>query len=211
MYILDRHLPPDDEATYELIRQFPLGCIVRQVNGELVADHIPLLFAENGDVLRGHVAAANPLADEADDSPVLVIFNGAESYISPAWCDSKNDDGKIVPTWNYVVAHVNGTLTFHRDAAWLFEHLQQLTSVNEKSVGQSWQMQDAPADYLERLVQHIVGIEIRIDRIVGKWKTTLVQPAKNVESVLTGLESVGAVGMADEMADRYAKYRKTPE
>ena len=89
MYILDRHMPPDDESILELIRQFPLGCIVRQVNGELVADHIPLLLSAEGVVLRGHVAAANPLAGEPDASGVFVIFSGPESYISPSWCDSK--------------------------------------------------------------------------------------------------------------------------
>jgi len=207
MYILDRHMPPDDESMLELIRQFPLGCIVRQVNGELVADHLPLLLSESGDVLRGHVAAANPLSDEPSESGVLVVFSGPESYISPSWCDSKKDDGKIVPTWNYVVVHVNGTLTFKRDAQWLFEHLQALTRDNEKSVGESWEMTDAPADYLAKLVQSIVGIEIRINRMSGKWKTTLVQPQKNRASVVAGLERVGAQGMSVEIQDRYSKIK----
>jgi len=178
MYILDRHMPPDDESMLELIGQFPLGCIVRQVNGELVADHLPLLLSESGDVLRGHVAAANPLSDEPSESSVLVVFGGPESYISPSWCESKKDDGKIVPT---------------RD--------------NEKSVGESWEMTDAPADYLAKLVQSIVGIEIRINRMSGKWKTTLVQPQKNRDSVVAGLESVGAQGMSDEIQDRYSKIK----
>lgn len=189
MYILSKHTPPDYEAMLQIIRENPLSIVVRSIQGDLVADHIPLILANDSKVLRGHVARSNPLAQEKIENSILAIFNGPEAYISPSWCASKINDPAIVPTWNYVVVQAKGKLLQISDKAWLIEHLSELSNHNEKAVGQAWQISDAPKEYLDNMTNGIVGIEIEITELVGKWKTTLIKPEENISTVAAALRS----------------------
>lgn len=176
----------------ELIRANPLASLITCVGDCLTADHIPMTLSEDGALLRGHVAAANPInEDTAGISNALAIFHGPQHYISPSWHATKREDGRIVPTWNYVVVHVHGRPAFIHDREWLRRHLDDLTDRNEARVSQDWKTGDAPEDYLDRLIGKVVGIEIRIERIVGKWKTTVIRPEENATGVINALTETG--------------------
>lgn len=192
----------------EVIRSYPLATVVRNASDGLVADHIPLVLANNDSVLRGHVANNNALSKEQLADPVLVIFNGPSSYISPSWCPSKLKDPAIVPTWNYVVVHVEGILQQHREPDWLYEHLVSLSAQSEASVFEKWAVDDVPSVYFEKLAKGIVGIEIKISSIVGKWKTAIIKPEENLASVtaaLRGLQSSKPCEMASWIEQRSNK------
>lgn len=185
---------------HDLIRSHPLGTLVTAFNHRLSADHIPMILTPDNTLLQGHVASANPLLDNTEvHSDVLVIFQGPQTYISPSWHPSKQQDGKIVPTWNYVTVHVHGKLRLVQDGDWLTTHLNALTDHNETAVSEHWKVSDAPRDYIDRLSGMIVGIEVSIDDMIGKWKTTVVRPEENAAAVATALAERGDTD-ADEMA-----------
>lgn len=143
---------------------------------------------------------ANELASLNKEVDTLALFQGPQSYISPSWCPSKLTNPEIVPTWNYAVVHVHGRLRVVHDEDWLFEHLEAMTLRQETSVGLSWKVSDAPPTYLNRMLKGIAGIEIRIERMTGKWKTTLMRPEENVAGVCAALRASGTDD-ASEMAE----------
>ena len=185
------------EVLHALMAQHPLACVVVNTPDGLVADHIPLLLRTDDtgtSTLVGHVARANPLwQPSADGQPrqVMAIFQGASAYISPNWYATKTDGGKVVPTWNYAVVHAHGALSAVHDAAWKLALLNQLTHTHESTQPHPWAVADAPADYIERLLAAIVGIEIPVVRLQGKWKVSQNQPAANQQGVLAGLNAAG--------------------
>lgn len=194
------YLPKQFEETstvvlFDLIKAHPLGTVVTHSGQSLNANHIPLLLAENSvgePVLRGHVARANPLLEDLAGNPeTLVVFQGAEHYITPSWYVTKKETEKVVPTWNYVVVHVRGMMHVIDDAQWLHQQLVDLTAQQESSRAEPWSVNDAPADFLDQIKKAIVGVEMRIDHIVGKWKVSQNQPPKNRASVVDGLEELG--------------------
>lgn len=200
MHVPSRHIPPSHSAMLSTIRANPLGSLITSFNNDLVADHIPMILSNEGTLLQGHVSLANPITNNsAKGGNALIIFHGTNSYISPSWCETKKHDGKIVPTWNYVVVHVYGTLKFVHDRDWLIKHLDELTNQNEAAVSQSWKVTDAPQDYLDNLSKQIVGIELEIGRIIGKWKTTVVHPKENSGGIVNALIDIGNSN-ASEMA-----------
>ena len=162
------------EVMRALIRAHSLGTWVIHNGDELVANHIPFyLDATRGEfgTLVAHVARANPVWQSLTEStPSLVIFQGPESYITPSWYPSKHEHGRVVPTWNYAVVHAHGVAQVTNDRAWLRNHLQQLTNTHEASHSIPWQVSDAPADFTDKLIDAIVGIEIPIQNMIGKWK-----------------------------------------
>ena len=182
---------------HALMAQHPLACVVVNTPDSLVADHIPLLLRTNhtgATTLVGHVARANPLWQPSGDGQpreVMAIFQGASSYISPNWYATKADGGKVVPTWNYAVVHAHGSLSAMHDADWKLALLNQLTQIHESSQPHPWTVADAPTDYIERLLASIVGIEIPVARLQGKWKVSQNQPAANQQGVLAGLSAAG--------------------
>jgi transcriptional regulator len=119
--------------------------------------------------LVGHVARSNPVWRDAQ-VPALAIFTGPEHYISPSWLPSKAEHGKVVPTWNYVAVHASGTLQIHDDRDWLRALVTRLTETHEHQFERPWSVSDAPPDYIDGLLKGIVGIEITIERLEGKWK-----------------------------------------
>jgi transcriptional regulator len=138
----------------------------------MAANHIPMLIDSDPQpfgVLTGHVARANPVWRNGS-VPALAVFTGPEHYISPSWYPSKQEHGRVVPTWNYAVVHAHGTLTLHDDREWLRSLVIRLTETHEAQFEKPWSVSDAPPDYIDGMLKAIVGVELKIDRLEGKWK-----------------------------------------
>jgi transcriptional regulator len=195
MYIPKHFDEPRVEVLHELIRARPLSTLVTLSSGGLNANHIPFhLTADPAPfgTLRGHVARANPMwSDLAKGVEALAIFHGPDSYITPSWYPTKAETGKAVPTWNYVVAHAYGPLRIMDDVSWLRAQLEALTAHNEVAFAEPWHVSDAPRDFIDKLVGAVVGIEIVISRLSGKWKTSQNQPPQNQAGVIHGLQAIG--------------------
>lgn len=191
MYIPKHFAEPNLEVLHELIQHQPLATIITLGAEGINANHIPLyLDSQAGEfgTLYGHVARANRMWQEHDSQQeVLAIFHGTDSYITPSWYASKAQTGKVVPTWNYAVAHAYGPLQVIDDPQWLRQQLEHLTNHNEASFEHQWQVGDAPHDYTEALLKAIVGIAIPITRLLGKWKVSQNQPQANQQGVIAGL------------------------
>jgi transcriptional regulator len=192
---LPRHFAEDDVAEmHALMRANPLATLVTHGPEGLNANHIPLLLAdaEPHGKLQGHVARANSLWQPGSvTGEVLVVFQGDESYISPSGYATKAEHGKVVPTWNYVAVHAYGELRIIEDPAWIFGQISALTTTHEAALPQPWAVSDAPADYIEKMLGAIVGIEITITCLLGKWKVSQNQPAINRASLIAALERTG--------------------
>ena len=183
------------EVMHALIHAHRLATVVICVDGVPQADHLPLLLdplpAPYG-TLRGHVARANPLWRRlADGLQALAIFQGPQSYVTPAWYPSKRETGQVVPTWNYAVVHAYGVPVVRDDRAWLRGLVSQLTEVQESSREQPWSVDDAPADYVERMLDAIVGIEMPITHLQGKWKMSQNRTQTDRAGVAAGLTQAG--------------------
>jgi transcriptional regulator len=154
--------------------------------------------------LRGHVARANPLWRMVQaESEVLAVFQGPQGYITPSWYPTKRETGKVVPTWNYAVVHAHGPLQIYEDAAWLRDLVTRLTVSQESPLATPWQVSDAPADYVEPMLKAIVGIEIPVTRLQGKWKMSQNRLPQDRDGVIAGLEARGdAAGRAMQEAMR---------
>lgn len=203
MYIPKSFAAPSAAAMHTLMRAHPLGALVTLAQAGLVANHIPMqLLADAGPhgVLRAHVARANPLVRDLQAADALVIFQGPQAYVSPGWYPSKQLTGKAVPTWNYMVVHAHGPLRIVEEAQWLRAQLEALTATHEAGKAQPWSMDDAPQDYIATMMNAIVGIEIPIMRLEGKWKLSQNQPPPNRDGVIAGLAALGDAG-ALEVAD----------
>jgi transcriptional regulator len=190
------------EALHGLIRAYPFATVVARSAAGLDANHLPLELVDGS--LHGHVARGNELA-RLDGAEVLAIFRGPQGYVSPNWYPSKHETGHEVPTWNYAVAHVHGHLKVVEDAAWLRALLDRLTGRHEASEPQPWRVDDAPADHVEKLLRAIVGIEIAVERIEGKFKLSQNHPERNRLGVIAGLRRRGGDGdaaLAGWMAER---------
>jgi transcriptional regulator len=191
------YLPAHFEETrtdvlHALMRGHPLATLVTCEGGALDANHLPLhLDAAIGSLgcLRGHMARANPLW-RAFEQPgeVLAIFHGPQAYVTPAWYPAKQQTGRVVPTWNYAVVHAHGTLrVIDGDARWLRGQLDDLTAQQEAARPHPWKVGDAPADYLASMMSAIVGFEIVISRLTGKFKLSQNHPEVNRQAVREGL------------------------
>jgi transcriptional regulator len=186
MYI-PKHFAEDDVAEmHALMRTRPLATLVSHGADGLNANHIPLLLVDGK--LQGHVARANPLWQAGNVAgEVLVIFRGDDRYISPSGYATKTEHGKVVPTWNYVAVHAYGELRIVDDPQWIFAQISALTAANEAALPQPWAVTDAPVDYIEKMLGAIVGIEITITRLLGKWKVSQNQPPANQTSLIKAL------------------------
>jgi transcriptional regulator len=186
------------DVLHALIRDYPFGTVVMHGADGLVANHLPLELASDT-LLQGHVARGNELA-KADGAQVLVMFQAANGYISPNWYPSKHETGREVPTWNYAVVHVYGRLRVIEEKAWLRSFLERLTDRHEASQPKPWHVSDAPEDHIEKMLKAIVGLEISVDRIEGKFKLSQNHPDANRAGVIKGLGE--RAGLRDaELAD----------
>jgi transcriptional regulator len=178
---------------HELIRAYPLATLVTHSSSGLNANHIPLHLSESPTpygILRGHVARSNPLlGDITKDTEALAVFHGPNAYITPSWYATKKETGKVVPTWNYAVVHAYGVLRVVDDASWLRAQLDALTAHNEASFPEPWAVSDAPPDHIEKIMAAIVGVEMVITRLLGKWKASQNQPLQNQAGIISGLKA----------------------
>lgn len=209
MYLPSHFEETRSEALHALVRDHPLGTLITQDRrGALQADAIPFVLdasAGGPGVLSGHVARANPLWRETrDDVDALVVFHGAQGYVSPGWYPSKAVHGKAVPTWNYIVVQARGRLRAIDDREWLRAFVTRLTERHEARQAKPWHVSDAPADYLEKMLGAIVGIEIALTSLVGKWKTSQNRDAADRAGVVAGLNAL-ALRDADESARALAE------
>lgn len=187
---LPKHFEQHDPAALQaLMRDHPLAALVSTGADGLTADHLPLEYDADSRTLRGHVARANPLWQHANGQPVLAVFRGAEAYITPSWYPGKAVHHKVVPTWNYAVVHAHGTLRAVDDAPWLHTLVSRLTAYHEAPRAAPWAVADAPDDYVQQMLRAIVGIEIPVARLVGKWKVSQNRPAADRDAVADGLGS----------------------
>lgn len=191
MYIPKVHEETRLEVLHGLMTAHPLGCLVTLGEGGLVVNHIPFLIdAAAGEfgTLKGHVARANPLwKDFSSMVASVVVFQGPHAYVSPNWYPSKHQTGKAVPTWNYAVAHAHGFPRVIEDPAWLLDLVTDLSNVHEASQARPWKVADAPMDFTERMLEMIVGIEIPIEKIEGKWKLSQNRPNADRLGLVAGL------------------------
>ena len=204
MYTPKHFAEPRIEVMHELMRARPLATLVTLASGGLEANHIPLHLVDAPvpfGSLRGHVARANPLwRDFNRDFGALAIFHGPDCYITPNWYATKQQTGKVVPTWNYAAVHAYGALRIIDDAGWIRAQIEALTDRHEAGHAHPWAVSDAPREYTEKRIEAIVGFEIVITRLNGKWKTSQNQPAQNQAGVIAGLKSSGQRDAAEMAA-----------
>jgi len=183
---------------HELIRAHPFAMLVTMDATGLVANHLPMeIDAADGSLgtLRGHVARANPVwKAHRTDVEALAVFQGPHCYITPSHYPTKAATGKVVPTWNYATVHAHGPLRVIEDTAWLRRFVEQLTDRHEAgrpAAEARWQVSDAPETYIETTLKAIVGIELPIARIEGKWKVSQNRPVEDRAGVADGLDAAG--------------------
>jgi len=193
----------DRAALLALMRAHPLGALVTHGPQGLDANHLPFEVDEAAGVLRAHVARANPLWQQvpAEGMSAMVVFRGDDGYISPNWYPSKHETHRQVPTWNYQVVHVHGQLTVMDQERFVRGLVARLTREHEKRSGQAkpWMMGDAPADYIDQMLAAIVGIEVTLERLEGKFKLSQNKEARDREGAIAGLSDRQCLGLADAM------------
>ncbi len=197
MYIPSSFKEPDPAVLCDFITAHPFGTLVTSSpSAGLFATHLPLLLDRGRGahgVLQGHIARANPHHTMTDTpGEAMVIFTGPDAYISPNWYPSKQEHGKVVPTWNYVAVHAYGTLRFVDDVAFLMHHLDAMTDRHEARQDHPWAMHDAPREYLEQQARAVIGVEIEITRLEGKWKMSQNRSAADVDGVIAGLSAAAS-------------------
>jgi transcriptional regulator len=193
---------------HELIRAHGFATLVTLGPDGLVANHIPMeIVADRGALgtLRGHVARANPVwRATSPGTEALAIFQGPHGYVTPSWYRTKEESGKVVPTWNYVVVHAHGPLQAIDDPVWVRAFVEHLTESHEEGRARPWHVTDAPEEYIAAMVKGIVGIEIPITRLEGKWKVSQNRSLEDRAGVVRGLREAGDA-TSHAMADLVAR------
>lgn len=199
---------------HALIRACPLGLLISAGQSGLIANPIPfLLDSESGPhgTLRCHVARPNPQWKElTTPQDVLVVFQGSDHYIRPNWYPTKTESHKVVPTWNYAMVQVHGQARLVEDPAWLGRQIRDLTVMMEGGTPDPWAVDDAPEAFINAQIRGIVGIEISISAITGKWKTSQNRNSADQQGVVAGLGALGT-DRASDMARMVAQRMKSPE
>jgi transcriptional regulator len=195
------------DVMHALIEEHALGTLVTSGPDGLAADHIPFEIAAPTPeapfgILRGHVARANKLWQRGGQE-VMVVFQGASAYVTPSWYEEKRSSGKVVPTYNYAAVHIHGALRAIEDPAWLMALLERLTSKHEASRPLPWKVEDAPREFTEQLLKAIVGIEIPVHRLQGKWKVSQNRPLQDRINIAEGMAAEpGTAAMAELVRPR---------
>lgn len=202
MYIPPHFAQPDAEELQRVIRDHPLGMLVTHGDAGLDANHIPFEFdpavGPHG-LLTAHVARSNPVWQQCTTgSTVMVVFRGAEAYISPNWYPSKHDAHRQVPTWNYEVVHAHGTITVRDDERFVRGIVARLTRRHEAAEPRPWKMSDSAPEYIDDLLGKIVGLEIAVSSLVGKFK---LSQNREERDRLNAADTLAARGR-DEIAER---------
>jgi transcriptional regulator len=202
------------DRLHALVKAHPLAAFITIVESEIVVNHMPLLVSadggENG-TLRGHVPRDNAVWRALDGTQEAVaVFQGPQAYVSPSWYPGKQAHGKVVPTWNYVVVHAHGRPIAIDDADWIRNHLNELTDEHESRERHPWRVSDAPDDFVEQMIGQVVGIEMPIASIAGKWKISQNRPVEDQQGVVAGLRARGdedALAIGDLIAGRLNETR----
>ena len=217
------------EVQHELIRAHPLGLLITAGPGGLIANPFPFLLdaktsgqeasgqegqegqEESGNgTLRLHIARANPQWRELEAvEECLIVFQGPQDYVTPSWYATKRETGKVVPTWNYATVHAWGRPRVVNDDVWLRRQIEDLTASRENLRAAPWQVDDAPADFVVAQMRGIVGVEIAVTRIEGKWKMSQNRPEADRAGVIAGFREAGEAGeeIAALVEQRGAKLR----
>lgn len=203
MYLPELFAESRPEELQRILRAHPLGMLVTHTAAGLEANHLPfLLDAGRGahGTLIAHVARANPIWTELQNGDrVLVVFRGAQGYISPNWYPSKQETHRHVPTWNYEVVHAHGVVRIHDDATVVRGIVARLTREHEATQPRPWKMSDAPADFLQEKLAQIVAIEVEIERLEGKRKLSQNRDTRDFVSTTDALEARGDIELAATM------------
>lgn len=202
MYV-PTHFAPDDEAVHELLANHGAADLVTATPSGLVATMLPFIHDRERNAFVGHVARNNDHWREEVIGDALVIVRGPDSYITPSWYASKAEHGRVVPTWNYMTAHVYGTMTVHDDPDWLADVVRRLTDHHEADRPKPWSVEDAPEKFFRGQLRAIVGVDVSINRIEAKFKLSQNRPASDVDGVINGLRRSGD----EASANAVEKYR----
>lgn len=191
-----KHFEQNDTASiYALIEENPLATLITTSNAGLAANHIPLHLSKTPrpyGLLSGHIPRANPLAQQTSDIEGLAIFHGPNAYISPAWYGANSENTHFVPTWNYTVVHARGRIRLIDDADWLLNHLSTFTEQLETPLPTAWSVSDAPSDFISNLLPHLVGFEMIVESLEGKWKVSQNRSSHIRNSAADELEKMGS-------------------
>lgn len=195
------HFVEDDlETIHALIRARPLGLLISSDANDLQANAVPfILKPETGPkgTLQAHLARANPQWQHLKDGArALVVFQGQDAYVTPSWYATKKEHGKVVPTWNYAMVQVRGPVTIHDDPQWLQAQITALTDQHEQDRDNAWKVSDAPEGYIEGQKRGIVGLEISIEDMRGKWKVSQNRSASDQAGVAAGYDGQGDIIMS---------------
>ena len=209
MYLPTHFKQENHSELFDLIQKNPLGSVMVIHEGEIIANHIPfeldVSYGELG-LLRGHIAKANPLVDIIQQHlSVYVIFHADQAYISPSWYEGKQEHHRVVPTWNYRVVHVKGTIRKIEDEKYLRGVLARLTRIHEENQETPWKMGDAPTDFIEAQLEKVVAIEIEIESMIGKFKVSQNKSQLDAKNIVNALENSNP-----EMAESIQKYFPKP-
>lgn len=202
MYI-PAHFAASADDVHELLTSPTAADLVTATASGLLASTLPMVFdpavGEHG-VLRGHLARNNPQWSTPVLGEALVIVRGSDAYITPNWYAAKARHGRVVPTWNYAVAHVYGRLAIHDDPAWLEAHVRRLTATHEAAEPEPWSVDDAPERFVSGQLRAIVGLELTITRVEAKLKLSQNRAADDIDGVVAGLQARGDHRSADAVA-----------
>ncbi|MFI6167977.1 FMN-binding negative transcriptional regulator [Nocardia sp. NPDC051052] len=196
MYV-PAHFAADEQAVNDLLSRHGAADLITATADGMVATMLPFVYDAGAQTLRGHLARNNDQWRRTALGDALVIVRGPDAYVSPAWYPSKAEHGRVVPTWNYVTAHVYGRLTVHDDPAWVERLVRDLTEKHESGRPQPWSVDDAPAQFISGQLRAIVGVELAITRIEAKFKLSQNRPAADIDGVYSGLAADGHETIAD--------------
>jgi transcriptional regulator len=203
MYV-PAHFAADDEQVHELLVNHGAADLVTMTTDGLVATMLPFVYDRSRGVLLGHFARNNDHWRRTVIGDALVIMRGPDAYVSPAWYASKREHRRVVPTWNYITAHVHGTMTVYDDPAWVADVVRRLSDHHEAGRAEPWSVDDAPDKYISGQLRAIVGVEIAIKRIEAKFKLSQNRPGRDIDGVIEGLREYGD----ERTAEAVAKHRR---
>lgn len=203
MYLPEHFVENRPELLIPMIQQHALGCLITQENGELDANHLPFIYDELNESLLAHIAKANPLYTQLKQGlEVLVVFQIDHAYVSPNWYAGKFEHHEAVPTWNYVVIHVKGKAELIEDLKQLRGILARLTRQHEVKQPKPWKMTDAPNDYIEAELQDIVGLQIHVSKLIGKFKLSQNRESQDIKNVAEQFSLQSKTGLSTLMRER---------
>jgi len=212
MYLPELFRVEDVAQTHALMRARPFAALVSAGPSGLFASHLPTVLKDEGryGVIECHLARANPHCRDLAGGEALMIFQGAEGYITPNWYPSKAEGGKVVPTWNFAAVHAYGRPEVVNDADWLRRHVTELTAQQERDQPRPWAPSDAPASFIDTMLRGIVGFRFAITRLEGKWKMSQNRTPQDREGVVKGL-TLRDRGDDREIAELIARQRPSSD